>query len=348
MSGVNKWGLSDDSSSSVSAEDLATKVSKTGDTMRGDLDMGGHFIRNLHPPMANTDGATKLYVDAISSRSVVKTGDTMSGDLLLSGGTDTYRNLGCAGLNEGKTFQVILGDDNFFSYTKPPAGITNPVILNCNGFLIKFRDNNIMRIATSGSDMEIITYTRLKLNAEINCSGYNIYSLADPIGDSDAATKRYVDKKKNVIGYVPNLDSSNSKLGFSVSASSTFIHNRPNAFSPHHVFNTSDSVEWCTLGITTNFWIKIECPESIIVWKFTLRGRPSGIERIYNWRLEGSNDNSAWTTIYSNNNYLVTNVLHSFDISSNTTPYKYYRIFVLNAEPFNPGLRHWQLYTYLI
>ena len=65
MSGVNKWGLSDDSSSSVSAEDLATKVSKTGDTMRGDLDMGGHFIRNLHPPMANTDGATKLYVDAI-------------------------------------------------------------------------------------------------------------------------------------------------------------------------------------------------------------------------------------------------------------------------------------------
>ena len=47
------------------------------------------------------------------------------------------------------------------------------------------------------------------------------------------------------------------------------------------------------------FWIKIACPESVRVWRVALRGRISGNERIYNWRIEGSTDNNLWTTLYT-------------------------------------------------
>jgi hypothetical protein len=337
----------------VNSSDAATRnyvdnsiqdfVEITGDTMSGDLDMGGNFIHNLHAPMSNADGATKLYVDAISTLSVAKAGDTMSGNLLLSGGDDTYRNLGCTELNEGKTFQVLMGDNNFFGYTKPPVGITNPVILDCSGFLIKFNGNNIMRVATSGSDLEIITYKRFKINAEINCNGYNIYSLADPLGDSDAATKRYVDKKKNLVGYVPHLGSNNSKTGFIVSQSSLFSI----SYYGFNVFNNADNLLWATAGVTSNFWIKVLCPNSVIVWKFHIRGKLSNAERIYNWRFEGSNDDATWATLYEGVNDYLGSTMKIYDISSsNSTSYIYYRIYVTNGEGRNPGLSHWQLFVY--
>jgi hypothetical protein len=41
----------------------ALKVSKSGDTMSGQLDMGGNRITNLGAPTVDADGVTKLYVD---------------------------------------------------------------------------------------------------------------------------------------------------------------------------------------------------------------------------------------------------------------------------------------------
>jgi hypothetical protein len=41
----------------------STAVQKTGDTMTGDLDMGGQMVNNLGTPVANDDASTKGYVD---------------------------------------------------------------------------------------------------------------------------------------------------------------------------------------------------------------------------------------------------------------------------------------------
>jgi len=35
---------------------------------------------------------------------------------------------------------------------------------------------------------------------------------------------------------------------------------------------------------------QVECPDLVRVWKVALRGRDSNTDRIYNWRIEGSND----------------------------------------------------------
>lgn len=45
---------------------LNAKLNKAGDTMSGDLNMGGNEITNLGAPVAATDAATKGYVDAVA------------------------------------------------------------------------------------------------------------------------------------------------------------------------------------------------------------------------------------------------------------------------------------------
>ena len=90
-----------------------------------------------------------------------------------------------------------------------------------------------------------------------------------------------------------------------------------------------------------------QCPEAVSVWRFKLRGRACGRERIFNWKFEGSNDNINWVTLYSTKEDYLGNELKTYDIDNNNS-YVYYRIFALNAENTNPGLRYWQLYTYLL
>ena len=45
---------------------VETKVSKSGDTMTGPLDMGSYAITNLAYPSNDTDAASKLYVDTVA------------------------------------------------------------------------------------------------------------------------------------------------------------------------------------------------------------------------------------------------------------------------------------------
>jgi hypothetical protein len=66
-------------------------VQKSGDTMTGDLDMGGNEIENLAAPIAPTDAANKDYVD-----------NGLAGKLSLSGGTMT------GALNMGNNAITVL------------------------------------------------------------------------------------------------------------------------------------------------------------------------------------------------------------------------------------------------
>ena len=71
---------------------VGTAVQKTGDTMTGDLDMGGNELQNLATPSAPDDAATKDYVDNSLGGKLDTSGGTMSGDIDMGG--QMVNNLG--------------------------------------------------------------------------------------------------------------------------------------------------------------------------------------------------------------------------------------------------------------
>jgi hypothetical protein len=71
---------------------VGTAVQKTGDTMTGDLDMGGNELQNLAAPSAPDDAATKDYVDTNLAGKLDTSGGTMTGDIDMGG--QMVNNLG--------------------------------------------------------------------------------------------------------------------------------------------------------------------------------------------------------------------------------------------------------------
>lgn len=62
---------------------IATKVSKSGDTMSGALAMGSNKITGLGTPTADTDAATKGYVDTADALKLSLSGGTMTGNIVM-------------------------------------------------------------------------------------------------------------------------------------------------------------------------------------------------------------------------------------------------------------------------
>jgi hypothetical protein len=99
---------------------VGTAVQKSGDTMTGDLDMGGNQIENLGTPIANTDATTKDYVDTNLAGKLDTSGGTMSGDIDMGGqmveniGTPT-NNTDAA--NKGYVDTALAGKQNTVATT---------------------------------------------------------------------------------------------------------------------------------------------------------------------------------------------------------------------------------------
>ena len=204
------------------------------------------------------------------------------------------------------------------------------------------------------------------MTGNLNMNGQQLTGLVTPTDDDEACNKKYVDLKaaelksesslmsiyfntlmnnltiQNKIGYIPILNSNwDSKYGFKVSASSE----RPDSKLAFNAFTYKKS-EWITHVVNRNFWIQIQCPERIKIWRFALRGKDGGQDCIYKWKLQGTNDiaSSIWDTIYSAVNDKVNMVMRYFHVNPKEG-YINYRIFVEEAEGQNPGLSYWQLYT---
>ena len=60
---------------------IATKVSKAGDTMSGALAMGTNRVTGLGDPVSNQDATTKIYVDNADATKLNLSGGTMTGNL---------------------------------------------------------------------------------------------------------------------------------------------------------------------------------------------------------------------------------------------------------------------------
>jgi hypothetical protein len=99
---------------------VGTAVQKTGDTMTGDLDMGGNQIENVGTPIANTDAATKDYVDNSLGGKLDTSGGTMSGDIDMGG--QMVNNLGTPtnntdAANKGYVDTALAGKQNTVATT---------------------------------------------------------------------------------------------------------------------------------------------------------------------------------------------------------------------------------------
>jgi hypothetical protein len=182
------------------------------------------------------------------------------------------------------------------------------------------------------------------LSGNLNMGGYSIRNVKDPVNGNDAVNRRCLDKLfiENSVGLIPNLNSNtNSKCGYKVAASSELKDNL--AFC---AFN-SNRLGWAVAaGVSTNFWIEITCPEPILIYKCTIRGRPTNGARIYNWKLQGNLGDGfhTWVDLYIAPNIFIDSSIYTFNVAP-SAKYAQYRIFVNNAESDNPGLSYWQLYT---
>jgi len=155
------------------------KVSRKGDTMQGDLDMGGYRITGLNTclPPRHTDAvcwsraveltrevgqkASEQVMDVkrLSDLKVSKTGDLMTGNLLLSADGGNDRLFGCTDLPHDNTFTCVFGDTlNRFHFT-----LTHPVTLeSSHGLLVKCRGEDICLM---GNPSEIIIYKIIRMNS---------------------------------------------------------------------------------------------------------------------------------------------------------------------------------------
>src|SRR5437867_4488016 len=203
--------------------------------------------------------------------------------------------------------------------------------------------------------------TKGEMLSDLDMGGYKIVGLSNPVAEDEGCNKRYVDGLvnsiflepkitnlsknimiKNSSGYIPILNSNlDNKYGFKVTTNSE----RPESKQAFNAFTYKKS-EWITNGVNQNFWIQIQCPEKIKIWKFSLRGKDSGQDNIYKWTLQGrdTNEFTTWDNIYIADNDPINNIIRYFNVTPRKD-YFIYRIFVHEATGQNPGLSNWQLFT---
>jgi hypothetical protein len=154
--------------------------------------------------------------------------------------------------------------------------------------------------------------------------------------------------KKCQTGHVPILNTNVGYRGFIPLASSEFSasYRACNVFKQEYGLSGVDTI-WASQGQIANFWIQIKCPVPVRIWKTGLTGRNNGTERIFNWRIEASNDGINYVILYTalNPTYLTSLSYQEFEIDS-IGIFPFYRLFIINAEGPNPGLRTWQLFVY--
>jgi len=257
----------------------------------------------------------------------------MTGDLLMDSSKNDSISIGCVDFGTAeKSFGVYLGNVNNALVYNTLAESPPVTLYTSDGFLVRAQNRNIIKFRGNQID----------LFKDINANGNYIYNLRAPLHNYDACTKGYVDTlaKKCYVGLIPVLSRNADKSGYTVTASSE----HSSTFAGYKAFRFGNT-EWATNGEISNFWIKIKCLEAVRVWKFVLTGkRNDSSEQIYNWRFEGSNDDSDWTTLYSETSHQIDSLTHQFNVENNTNSYQYYRIFVVEGLGPNPGLSHIQVF----
>jgi len=161
-----------------------------------------------------------------------------------------------------------------------------------------------------------------------------------PRQDDDLINKKHLKTlyTANSSGHIPDLTEDSASSGFIVSSSS----NQPQRLT-FHAF-TGWKLEWISTT-KENCWIQVKCPEAIRLHKFGLRGRRPNVDKISHWKLEASDDDINWVSLYTTANISIGNTTQFFEPAISPLC-KFYKITVLGAEGNNPGLSYFQLFTY--
>ena len=164
-------------------------LAKAGGTMSGAINMGSNKITSLGAPVVATDAANKDYVDT-----KVGTGTT-------GYATTTY-------VNNQDALNVLKKGDT----------MTGPLLLDSLTQTLPLHATSKSYVDTKVSDLDTAIGTNLSNNflakaggtmsGAINMGSNKITSLGAPEGDTDAATKKYVDSKvgTGTSGYATTTD----------------------------------------------------------------------------------------------------------------------------------------------
>ena len=123
-------------------------------------------------------------------------------------------------------------------------------------------------------------------------------------------------------------------------------------FVPMNVFNgfyargSGSGGESVTDCETSNFYLQVQCPESVTVWRVALRGRDGNTQRIFNWNIQGSTDGENLSVIFTPPNPIYSGNTVQYFLTETSEKYNYYRLFCLEAEERKPGLSYMQLCIY--
>jgi hypothetical protein len=139
-----------------------------------DIDLGIHKITNVVDPTGNQDAATKKYVDG-------KTGSITTGTTPPASPTSgtTYYN------TTDKTFYVYDGT----------GWIPVNNILPNGELYVGDATNKAVPVAKSSITLSGFGDAEANISMGTGSNNYKIINVADPAGDQDAATKKYVDGK---------------------------------------------------------------------------------------------------------------------------------------------------------
>src|SRR6056300_1039493 len=141
--------------------------------------------------------------------------------------------------------------------------------------------------------------------------------------------------------------------GTYVATSSVGIH----AWNTYAVFDKNLNVDsWHTSSGNTTGTLKIQLPESIVLGSYSLYHRNIGDVEMgpKDWTIEGSNNDSTWTTIdtqtaqdMSTFGSAANDYIRTYTVSGNTTKYSYYRIVVTanNGNVNYLSIGEWKMFT---
>jgi hypothetical protein len=342
-----------------------------------DIVMNQHYITDLHDPTNDKDAANKIYADALSYMTAypIMTANTTTVDGLTyiassssvsgSGGYLPWRCF--QNFNTGVDAWVAAGNANEWVQLQYPAPISmsgfNIIARNYPGRHItswKVQASNDGTtftdvVTTNTTVFEAAILKKFTFSASAKYLYWRFYIISS-VGSIDVGigllqwiptlSDRYL--KKCHVGYAPRLTANTNYRGFTVSASSEYSSNyiAANAFKGDYVSGNGSNGEWATNGVSVNFWIKIALPTAVRTWKFGFRGRDGNTERLYNWRIEGSNDNSNWISLYTAPNPTYLGSTYQEFLVDSVGKFQYYRLFCVNSDGTTPGLSTMQLFVY--
>lgn len=165
--------LDDTASSRIQIKDT-TKLSLSGGTMTGPINMNSQKITNLANPTANNDATNKIFVDTAFQTLEAEVNQQLLAYLQLKGGTMT-------GI-------LDMGDYRITSLAAPSAGT--------DAATKQYVDNVVSGLTPTESYLPLSGGT---MTGTLDMGSNRITSLSNPSNTADAATKGYVDTQVSSI-----------------------------------------------------------------------------------------------------------------------------------------------------